>query len=88
MGQTVAYTVLLNIVLLDGWLKQEHLKQNQNENEMKVNSITQQFLKEAQSFTPLLLNVFSSSDAQSTQTQGLYPKCIQVATAFCTNTHW
>lgn len=35
---------------------------------MKVNSTTQQFLKAAESFTPLLLNVSSSSEAQSTQT--------------------
>jgi hypothetical protein len=53
-----------------------------NKNEMKVNSSTQQFLKAAESFTPLLLNVSSSNNAQSTQTQGLYPKCIEVATAF------
>jgi hypothetical protein len=27
MGKTIAYTLLLNVVLMDGWLKQEHLKQ-------------------------------------------------------------
>jgi hypothetical protein len=39
---------------MDQWIKQEYLKQNQT---MKLNSNTQQFLKEAVSFTPLLLNV-------------------------------
>jgi hypothetical protein len=70
---------------MDHWLKQEYLKQNQT---MKMNFSSQQFLKEAESFTPFLLNVSTSSETQSTQTQGLYPKCNQVATAICTYTRW
>ena len=53
-----------------------------------MNSSIQQLLKEAKILTPLLLNVGSSIEAHSTQTQGLYPKCIRVAIKFCTDRHW
>jgi len=49
-----------------------------------MNSSTYKFWKEAESFTPLLLNVSCSSETHSVQTQGLYPQCMQVATAFWT----
>jgi hypothetical protein len=54
---------------MERWLKQEHVKQSQT---MKTNSSTQQFLKEAGSFTPFLLNVSSSSE-----THGTHKDCIQ-----------
>ena len=50
---------------------------------MELNSSTQQFLKEAVSFTPLLLNVSCNIETHNT-----YPKCMQVATAFCTYMCW
>lgn len=55
---------------------------------MKMKSSIQQFWKEAESFTPLLINVSCSNETHSVQTQELYTECMQVATAFCTYTHW
>ena len=45
------------------WIKQEYLKQNWT---MELNSSTQQFLKEAVSFTPLLLNVSCNIETHDT----------------------
>jgi len=70
------YILLINRLLKTGTFN------TKPKNEIQTITIanTQQLYEEAESPS----NVSSSSAARSTQTQRLYPKCTQVATAFCT----
>jgi hypothetical protein len=56
--QIVSYTPLLHIVIMDWWLKMGAFKTKRyNEHEIKTNSNSQQFLKEAETYSPSPSNV-------------------------------